>query len=73
MIYIKFASQTHGEKAVSLLKRNGFRVRLRKNPNPNHKEGCNYAVFVDGNINEAYELILSNNIQNLGIERFGGR
>ncbi|MCM1545076.1 MAG: hypothetical protein NC110_07245 [Ruminococcus sp.] len=73
MTYIKFANQTYGEKAASLLRRNGFRVRLRKNPNPNHKEGCNYAVFVDSNPAAAYDLILANNIPNLGIERYGGR
>lgn len=72
MIYIKFANQTYGEKAVFLLRKNGFRARLRKNPNPNHKEGCNYAVFVDSNINDAYDLIISNNIPSLGVERFGG-
>ncbi|MCM1363870.1 MAG: hypothetical protein NC122_01795 [Faecalibacterium sp.] len=73
MIYIKFANQTYGEKAVSLLRRNGFRARLRKNPNPNRKEGCNYAVFVDGNADEAYALIDANGIKNLGVERYGGQ
>ncbi len=73
MTYIKFANQTYGEKAVSLLRRYGFYSRLRKNPNPNHKEGCNYALFVDGDIYVAYELIRKADIPNLGTESFGGK
>lgn len=70
-IYIKFSSQTQGEKARSVLKKHGVDSRLRRNPNPNHKEGCNFALFVSGDIFKAFDLISENNIQTMGIERFG--
>ena len=70
-IYIKFSNQTQGEKARFTLKRRGIASSLRRNPNPNHKEGCNYALFVNGDIFRAFEIISENHIQNMGIERYG--
>lgn len=70
-IYIKFSNQTQGEKAHFVLKRHRIASRLKRNPNPNHKEGCNYALFVDGDIFKAFEIISENHIQNMGIERYG--
>lgn len=70
-IYIKFSNQTQGERARFLLKRHGIGSNLRRNPNPNHKEGCNYALFVMGDIFRAFEIISENHIQNMGIERYG--
>lgn len=70
-IYIKFSNQTMGEKARALLKRHGVASRLKRNPNPNHKEGCNFALFVSGDIFAAFDLITQNHIQTMGIERFG--
>ena len=50
-----------------------IKAHLRRNPNPNRKEGCNFALFVDGNIWTAYEIINSNHIKNLGVESFRER
>ena len=52
MTYIKFANQTYAQKAASLLNKRSIKTRIRRNPNPNHKEGCNYALFVSGDIFE---------------------
>ncbi len=70
-IYIKFSNQTQGEKARSVLKKRGISSRLRRNPNPNHREGCNFALFVSGDIFRAFDIISENHIQNMGIERYG--
>ena len=73
LTYIKFDSQTYGEKAKQLLTKHNIKAHLRRNPNPNRKEGCNFALFVDGNIWTAYEIINSNHIKNLGVESFRER
>ncbi|MCI6772244.1 MAG: DUF3343 domain-containing protein [Oscillospiraceae bacterium] len=71
MTYIKFANQTFAQKAASLLNKRGFKTRIRRNPNPNHKEGCNYALFVSGDIFEAYDIISENFIPTFGVEHLG--
>lgn len=71
--YIKFENQTYGEKAVSLLAGKGIKASLRRNPNPNHKQGCNFALFVKGNIWDAYDIITKNHIKNLGVESYRER
>lgn len=71
--YIKFESQTQGEKAKSLLIKNSIKSHLRRNPNPDRKQGCNFALFVDGNIWKAYELITSAGIKNSGVENYRER
>lgn len=71
--YIKFENQTYGEKAVHLLARHSIKANLRRNPNPNHKQGCNFALFVQGNIWQAQEIIDRNGIRNLGIESYRER
>lgn len=71
MTYIKFANQTFAQKAASLLNKRGFKTRIRRNPNPNHKEGCNYALFVSGDIFEAYDIISENYIPTFGVEHLG--
>lgn len=71
MTYIKFSNQTYAEKAVMLLKRYNIKSILKRNPNPNHKEGCNFALFTNDDIFEAYEIISSNAIPTMGIESFG--
>lgn len=72
MIYIKFANQTYAEMARKALYAEGIRSNIRRNPNPNHREGCNFALFVSGNIDRAYQIISKRRIDNLGIESFGG-
>lgn len=68
--YIKFESQTAGEKARQLLAARGIASNLRRNPNPNRKEGCNFALFVKGDVYNAFDILTRNNIRNLGVESF---
>lgn len=68
--YIKFESQTLGEKARVLLTKHGIKARLKRNPNPNRREGCNFALFIDGNVWQAYDIISNSHIKNLGVESY---
>lgn len=68
--YIKFENQTLGEKARQLLASKGISSNLRRNPNPNRKEGCNFALFVHGDVYSAFDILTKNNIRNLGVESF---
>ena len=68
--YIKFENQTAGEKARQLLLTKGISSQLRRNPNPNRKEGCNFALFVKGDVYKAFDILTKNNIRNLGVETF---
>ena len=68
--YIKFESQTLGEKAHRLLSSKGINSSLRRNPNPNRKDGCNYALFVHGDVYKAFDIITKDGIKNLGVESF---
>lgn len=68
--YIKFESQTVGEKARQLLSSRGITSYLRRNPNPDRREGCNYALFVRGDIYNAFDILTKNGIRNLGVESF---
>ncbi len=67
--YIKFGSVTHAQLAQETLRRNGIRSRVGKNTNPNRRQGCNYALFIDGDPQSAYGIIMNANIKNLGLER----
>lgn len=71
--YIKFESQTYGEKAKSLLAERGIRSHLRRNPDPDRKQGCSFALFVDGNIWKAYEIITVKGIKNSGVDSYRER
>ncbi len=68
--YIKFESQTGGEKARQLLSSFGIGSKLKRNPNPNRKEGCNFALFVNGDVYNAFDILSKNGIKNLGVESF---
>ncbi len=68
--YIKFESQTLGEKAKRLLSDRGIKATLKRNPNPNRKEGCNFALFIQGNVWQAYDIIMRSEIRNLGVESY---
>ena len=71
--YIKFETQTAGEKARTLLLKYKIKSHLRRNPNPDRKQGCNFALFVDGNIWKAYDIITSNGVNNSGVETYRER
>lgn len=68
--YIKFESQTAGERARRLLSSKGINSSLRRNPNPNRKEGCNFALYVHGDVYHAFDILTKNGIKNLGVESF---
>ena len=69
-IYIKFESQTAGEKARQLLLSYGISSYLRRNPNPNRKEGCNFALYVKGDAYRSFDILTKNGVKNLGVESF---
>ena len=71
--YIKFENQTEGLKAKTLLQSRGISSNLRRNPNPDRKEGCNFALFVTGDVYGAFDIISRNGIRNLGVESFRER
>lgn len=71
--YIKFESQTEGLKAKKLLLSKGISSNLRRNPNPDRKEGCNYALFVISDVYGAFDILSKNGIRNLGVESFRER
>ncbi len=71
--YIKFESQTQAEKAKSLLLKKNIYSHIRRNPNPNHRQGCNFALFVEGNVWYAFDIISADNIRNLGVESYRER
>lgn len=68
--YIKFSNITQAQLASKLLAKQAITTRLRRNPNPNHKQGCNYALYVSGDVFEAHMIIAQNGISNLGIESY---
>ena len=68
--YIKFESQTVGEKARQLLANHGISSYLRRNPNPDRKQGCNFALFVRGDVYNAFDILTKNGVSNLGVESF---
>lgn len=68
-VYIKFGSVTYAQMAQELLRKNGMRSRVGRNTNPNRRQGCNYALFIDGDAYVAYRIINNANIKNLGLER----
>lgn len=68
--YIKFESQTAGERARQLLMSKGISSQLKRNPNPDRKEGCNFALFVRGDVYNAFDILTKNGVKNLGVESF---
>ena len=68
--YIKFSSITHAQMARDLLSRHGIRSSVGRNTNPNRKQGCNFALFVDSNaLENAFAIVQNNRIKNMGYER----
>lgn len=71
--YIKFENQTLGEKARKLLNNHSIKSYLKRNPNPDHKQGCNFALFCSGSIWDAHAIIEKYGIKNLGVETYRDR
>ncbi|MGN0447001.1 MAG: hypothetical protein ACI4GC_00465 [Acutalibacteraceae bacterium] len=68
--YIKFESRTMGEKARDLLLKKGINSSLKRNPNPDRKQGCNFALFVKGDVYKAFDILTRNDIKTLGVENY---
>ncbi len=66
--FIKFTTQTGAQQASRLLNAQGIRNSVKRNPNPNHKEGCSYALFTDGDVMKALRLIEAAGIRHNGTE-----
>lgn len=71
MIYIKFSTQTEALKAGRLLKAHNIKNTVKRNPKPDRREGCNFAVFVNGNIDYALDILSSEGVKFLGTDSFG--
>ncbi|MBR2315519.1 MAG: hypothetical protein IKA56_02635 [Clostridia bacterium] len=71
--YIKFMSVTHAQMAKAALLRQGIRSVMGRNTNPEGKQGCNYALYVDSSlIEKAHQVVTLNRIRNMGYEKGEG-
>ena len=71
MLYIKFSNQTSAIKAGEILRRNGISASVKRNPKPDRLQGCNFAVFINGDMNEALRIIDTAGIGYIGTDSFG--
>ncbi len=67
-IKIKFSSVTHAMNAKDVILKNGGRVSIGKNTNPNKNEGCGYFLIVVGEIEKYINLLKINNIKFIGFD-----
>lgn len=66
--YIKFGSVTYAQMAQQVLRKNGIASRVGRNTNPNRRQGCNYALYINGDAQKAYRIVNGADIKNLGLE-----
>lgn len=71
--YIKFENLTQAEKAKSVLSRHGIKAYLKRNPNPDHRQGCNFVLSVSGDIWQAYGILNRQGITGSGVESYRDR
>ena len=62
-IQIKAGSVTNAQRIESLLKRNGYRVTIRRSSKIKKGEGCGYSVLVKGDALKISELIKNSRIK----------
>ena len=63
---IQTGTVTYAIKGRDLLRRLGFKVKIeRKTTNNSH--GCGYAIVLEGNINQAQEILRENGVKILEI------
>ena len=62
-IQIKAGSVTNAQRIESLLKRNGFKVAIRRSSKIKKGEGCGYSVLVKGDAQKISELIKNSRIK----------
>ena len=68
MNYMKFSTATTGAAAQQLLRSNGIVSALKRNPKPDHREGCTFALYVRGDIRSAERLVRRAGIPLLGVD-----
>lgn len=65
--YIKVNSVTHAIKAKNLLNSQGIYAQVIRNDKPDKREGCGYAVLVDGDLSHAESILRNNHVKIIGI------
>ncbi len=57
--YFRFESLTAAQSAKRLLQSHGLSAAIRRDPNPDRKTGCAFALFVNGGGQTAQRLLQS--------------
>lgn len=65
--YIKVNSVTHAIKAKNLLNSQGIYAQVIRNGKPDKRDGCGYAVLVDGDLSRARAILTNNHVKIIGI------
>ena len=55
--YLKMDSLTAAQSAKRLLQKHGIRAAVRRDPQPDRKRGCGFALFLSGGSDRAAELL----------------
>ena len=55
--YFSFDSLTIAQSAKRLLLRSGIGAAIRRDPHPDRERGCGFALFVQGNMQQAQRLL----------------
>lgn len=66
--FLRFTTQTAAEHARRILSANGIRSTVRRDPFPNRKEGCSYALFLTGDTEKALRVVEKAGIAHNGME-----
>ncbi len=64
--YIKVNSITHAIKAKDILSTNGFYAQIMRQDKSGRKEGCGYAVVIEGDLTRAEAILRNNHVKVLG-------
>lgn len=67
--FIKIKSITYATKGRDVLLKKGFNAKVIRNPHPSAKDGCAYGIYVNGNIDIAYEVLIKAGIKVNGISK----
>ncbi len=55
--YLKMDSLTAAQSAKRLLQKHGIIAAVRRDPQPDRKRGCGFALFLPGGIDRAQQLL----------------
>ena len=56
-VYLKMDSLTAAQSAKRLLQKHGIRAAVRRDPQPDRKRGCGFALFLFGGDEQAVRLL----------------